>query len=575
MQNIEIIVIDDIAAVDNNVTLYCKAENTWSSAFDKVESMSHGNNVLSIIAQNYKKNITAFNVFADGKKSYLKNLISALEFIYTNFNPKYIQMSIGVMGHSSELEHACRRLYERGTIFIAAFNNNGAISYPAAYDFVIGVASDEFLNINTLRFGEYEIVDIFAKSSLNINIDNNFKLAYGSSYSACIVTSKLLTSGKNFKTKKEAIKYLKESQLSNKPIKKCAIFPYNKENKNIVHNIGEFIYELVKVYDTKFSPMCNQKIQDFKRKKTFIVENIEKCDWTSFDTLIIGHVESLSKLLGYNCKRWLMEKCLIHGKNVICYDNYWIEEYIEQFETKQLKLISADAYSHESTYGKLYQFRTPIINIIGTSSKQCKFTLQLQVKDILKQKGYNVGFLSTEPNGKLLGADVALPIGYNSSINKYTANQIIEIINAKLFTVDQMDKDVIILGGQSAVLPRYFYNTGQINVNQYSYLLSTLSDVYVLCVNWFDDLSLIERSINFVESICTARIIFLCLSPLKNLSNGVLSQNIEYLSDLEIKSIVSRLEKKFNLTVIIAGERSQDEIIYQTIEKAFTGEINE
>lgn len=51
---------------------------------------------------------------------------------------------------------------------------------------------------------------------------------------------------------------------------------------------------------------------------------------------------------------------------------------------------------------KLFQLSVPTVAVVGTGSKQGKFTLQLQFKNFMEKLGYKVGFLSSEPNGNCL-----------------------------------------------------------------------------------------------------------------------------------------------------------------------------
>lgn len=51
----------------------------------------------------------------------------------------------------------------------------------------------------------------------------------------------------------------------------------------------------------------------------------------------------------------------------------------------------------------LYRISTPVLAVCGTSSKQGKFTLQLELRKRFCEMGYKVGQIGTEPNSLLLG----------------------------------------------------------------------------------------------------------------------------------------------------------------------------
>ena len=162
--------------------------------------------------------------------------------------------------------------------------------------------------------------------------------------------------------------------------------------------------------------LLGREVYSLNKKRKFIVKNIDKCEWNTFDTLIIGHVRELSKLLNRNLKKNLLEKCLEHKKNVYCYDGYDVDDYKEKFASHGLKLVIADEVNFRDMFGKLYQLKTPILSVMGTSKKQGKFTLQMQIKRVLGQKKIKVGQMGTEPTGLILGCDEILPSGYDSSV---------------------------------------------------------------------------------------------------------------------------------------------------------------
>lgn len=69
-------------------------------------------------------------------------LISALEYIIREVDCDIVHMSLGIVTQSEILHEKCKQLKSQGKILIAAYDNAGAISYPAAYPEVIGVDSD-------------------------------------------------------------------------------------------------------------------------------------------------------------------------------------------------------------------------------------------------------------------------------------------------------------------------------------------------------------------------------------------------------------------------------------------------
>lgn len=63
-----------------------------------------------------------------------------------------------------------------------------------------------------------------------------------------------------------------------------------------------------------------------------------------------------------------------------------------------------------STVRRLYNFSTPVLGVVGTSPRQGKLTLQVNLKSSLENVGYKCGFFSTEQSGFLYGADCIFQI---------------------------------------------------------------------------------------------------------------------------------------------------------------------
>lgn len=113
-----------------------------------------------------------------------------------------------------------------------------------------------------------------------------------------------------------------------------------------------------------------------------IIKNIENIEWDEIDTIIIGHTKEMSDLIGAKAisSLELAETALKKGKYVYSFDDIFSEvessvslndKYYSPTET-----LDADEFDN-STFGKLHKIRTPILEIIGTSSMQGKFSLQL------------------------------------------------------------------------------------------------------------------------------------------------------------------------------------------------------
>lgn len=88
--------------------------------------------------------IVPIKIVRDGTISGSDVLTHALRYIYENISCDIINISAGIVCCEDipALREVCMRIIERGTVIVSAFDNGGAISYPAAFDNVIGIDGD-------------------------------------------------------------------------------------------------------------------------------------------------------------------------------------------------------------------------------------------------------------------------------------------------------------------------------------------------------------------------------------------------------------------------------------------------
>ena len=147
------------------------------------------------------------------------------------------------------------------------------------------------------------------------------------------------------------------------------------------------------------------------------------------------------------------------------------------------------------------------------------------LRDKFVKDGYRVSQLGTEPSGYLFGFEYVYPMGYNSTVY-VQGNEAVGVLNNIMHKLEMRSSDIIIVGSQSGTIPRVNYNLKYLSVAQLEFLLGTQPDIVILCINIHDDISYIEKTRNFIESICNGRVIAYCLSPLKaTINNGIIKKN--------------------------------------------------
>lgn len=562
---------------NNIVDVYLKENDSWVIALTGSDTVGHGTGVMSIILNHYKNGkFAVFQTFSNSTISNVNDIISALEYIYHNLNCKYIQMSFGVRAYNKRLEQICKALYNKGIILISAFDNGGAMSFPAAFDFVIGVSGNPYLKTKKdFLVSKYGEVDLYAKNGKQIvgkNAYNGFKIEQGNSFAASYVSLALLETQQLFLSKEKALQFFNSSYKSN-PIKKeslvyntrAAIFPLNKEMHSIINYANNLRFNLVNVYDVKYSPNLGRTIYSLDRSISYRVKNIEKCDWDSFDTLIIGHVRELSDLLKKDVKKELLEECLQRKKNVYCFDAFLYEEYYKKFKEANLILECPDLLVMRNSQGRLYQLKTPVLCVIGTNKKQGKFTLQMQIKNLLENNNVAVGMMGTEPNALLLGFDEVLPLGYDSIISSKNGTYIIEMLNFKMHLIDILEKDIIVTGGQSGFYPHIKFNSGHININQFAYLYGVQPDGIILSFTESDSTEYIQKAIKAIESVSEAKVFLMSLYAFHTEKDYVIDTSKRLLTDEEISIQEKRIKKEIGLDMVVSGDFRYNDLLLKKI----------
>lgn len=170
------------------------------------------------------------------------------------------------------LYDVCVELTNNGTIIVSAFDNDGSISYPAAFDNVIGVVSgDSCFKIDDFEFFEDAIVNIGAKGNIQHLVWDNPHQVFlsGNSFACAHTTSKIaemiLLSGEQL-TLQSILNNFKDIAIKRHPclpnfvfpklpfdIQNAAIFPFAKEMHSLIRYSNLLDFEIVDVYDTKYS----------------------------------------------------------------------------------------------------------------------------------------------------------------------------------------------------------------------------------------------------------------------------------------------------------------------------------
>jgi hypothetical protein len=450
-------------------------------------------------------------------------LIAILRYINENIEADIINISLGCtyVYNYNELERICHCLKNKGFIIVAAFDNDGAISYPSALDSVIGVDVARGQTKKEMLVYRKSIVDAVLPDVFYRTQWLDMKTIIRGTSFACAkfvgLLSRRTEEARLLKEKIDIISLLAadyeikvetsfcETKISPPPfpIDRAIIFPVNKESHSLLRYKQMLEFRIAGVYDERLSGNVGQIFFDEE------VKSIDDLIWNDeFDTIILSCAFELSSLTKRNYHNLIIKNAMLYNKNV-----YTFEDVASEYKNLYHPKIISTMVPYGNRW-KMHKVSVPVVCVMGTSPKQGKFTLQLDIVNRLSNLGYNVGFISSEPSGYLLGADAVFHFGHQSQLSLHP-QETAALLNEMSWNAQVKGRDIIISGSQSGTL---HYNNSTIecfSVDQYGYLLGMMADYYILCINPHDEIEYIERSINFINAIDDGKVMALVVYPIK------------------------------------------------------------
>ena len=510
---------------------------------DIIDRAGHGTAVTGILCQaGIEADIYIVKVYMTEEMTVEPEIMmKALEYIYENVQCEFILMSLGtpILDNAAALIDICEKLSERGTQIVSAFDNSGCLSYPACIKSVIGVDSADYIR----EKGAYEIIngdgviDIRARGGLQrvCWVEPSYRLVTGTSFAAAHAMVSMVSAYEAGARNKEGLlAYLRSGakrviefdkinggRKSLFHIAKAIVYPFNKEIQTVLRYSDQLTYSITHVCDEPLHGCVGKDADKLlfgtgSKKRT--IENIyDVFEYDDFDTVIIGHLRELSMITNKPLLKNILEKCLDANKNVYSFDN--VNEYHEMVEAAAAKdlIFSSPVCSMgfpAGRLGRLWVSSKPIIGVFGTSSRQGKFSVQLLLRQIFMEKGYEIAQLGTEPASLIMGMDKIFPLGYDADLPFRNEDAVI-LLNEMVHEMEMQEPDVVLVGGQSCTIPYDVNHIYDLTFSQWDFIVGTNPDLIVLCVNPQDSQEYISRTIHFLESIGHARVIGLVLFPMQ------------------------------------------------------------
>ena len=517
------------------------------------------------------------------------DLCDSLQYIVDNISCKVLNLSLGFdyIEDHTRLYSLIKQLHKKGVIIIAAFDNNGHMAFPAAYEEVIGVDVDHQNNTHDFSYIENGIVNIKFGYRHITTADQNEKkiIVQGTSFATAYITGLVLeylngsaplsnTESVHLFLKNKSVSVLSPKETpsnfiaeTNK-IQRAIVFPFGKE----IHAIAQFenllSFKVDGYFDSRISLNRNKAISTIcpHISNPNIIRSFEEINWDEkFDTVICGYCDEINRISHRDYLKEIITKCKAHNKKLYCFDN----PYTYGTETSGLQLTFPHvdvSFFPYNRCGKLFPVNKPVLGIFGTSSKQGKYTLQLALRQYFLNDGYHVGQIASEPSGYLFGMDFVYPFGYNSAVYMRDIESV-ALINNQIEQMCMNNVDIVLVGSQSGTIVYDHNNLSNYLFGQYVYLSATRPDMIMLCINPFDELNYISKTISFIESTTEGSVIGIILFPMKISSSG---KKNKLMSDEEIQLTMDVLKEKFKIPVFVNRDSDYPKI-YDHIIKYCSG----
>lgn len=148
--------LDIIPNISNGIAI-TKKGNEFLAAEEFNDEIGHGTAVAQLFLKNIenKKDLILNVIKLEGSSKYgynIDTLLYALDYLNKKFSCDLLIICSGIRTYSPDLHSKLKDLYNKGTIIFSAFDNYGSMSYPAAFDCVIGVDIYEFVNTEKHAF---------------------------------------------------------------------------------------------------------------------------------------------------------------------------------------------------------------------------------------------------------------------------------------------------------------------------------------------------------------------------------------------------------------------------------------
>ncbi len=543
---------------------YVKKISSLNNDEKIIDEIGHGTAIADLITRDLNTEeieLYIYKLFEKEFSAEVKYFERIIEMAIGD-NVQILNCSLGTIDPTAkyELDSVIKKATDKGIIIITAWNDEGYTTYPANFERVISVKSGDQKSQTEWYWEKNKHPHyIFRGTKQRVNWkDGNQIFIGGSSIAAALCTRhisyeiiknnlKLSFSEiekhlqKNSKKKIEI--NLDRSPLIkwncfNAKIKKVGLYPFNKEmhgfvrfRKNLNYDIG-WIADLSKSKNAGKSTSeillnCNEDI--------YINAGLPE-DHYDIDTLIIGYLNKVAEAAGKDLLNEALGYAFEKKINVFSFlPPVNLEEWQNKFTDNGLWIEVPTVYYNYALevlqkVPEKKAFDTPILGVLGTSSQQGKFTLQLALRYELQKRGLKIAQIGTEHQSGCFGMDFTFPIGYGGDKSVHIPLDFyIPLLRRVISELDTEGFDTIIIGAQSGLLTPNPYYYG--NIYHKMFFTGCMPDRSILVYNESDDLTLIQSSCGYIKSISSQEV-FYRVSHERIFKEGANKLAIEIVNDL-------------------------------------------
>ena len=543
-------------------------------------------------------------IFDESLQADSRLLIAAIEWALDQ-GMDLINLSLGTteVTYRDALERICRQAADQGILLVAAEHEEGRESYPAHLPQVIGVGSGKVRGLYQYHYCQGAAIECIARgdSQRLCWLEPPDIMTAGTSFAAPHITGLVaLIREAHPKADLEQVRQLlhthaqpeaaprsapqpvapSEAEESFAWIQKAALYPYNKEMHALMRGRDLLSFEIVGIGDPIGKGLTGKDAGKAIGLSPvgFQVAPRLAAALQGADTLILGYVDELSRIRRKDVLREAVRAALdqgVHVLSLLALPRERYDDLYEQAEAKGLRLyypaLSAkDAQQTLASASQYPQVDVPVVAVLGTSSQQGKFTLQLALRRRLMELGYRVGQIGTEHHAALFGMDCAFPMGYAASI-EMPLDGYTPYIDAKMREICYRKRPhLILVGSQSGTVP---YNVSEPETHTLptvAFLMGVKPDACLLVVNSIDTDDYIQDTIDGIRAMCHAPTLLLAMSDKEKHvreAYGRTSIKPRPMSEEDSRRKLRHLEQKFKLPALsIASQADVHKAVEVVIE---------